>query len=298
MLIRCPKCEFERDVPEEKIPTKAKLATCPKCGYKFNFKEKEPNTNNEQKAFPEKEDGLKQEQSKSDIWSVLESLDPDSNEDKDDYNDKVSGSLSAEQGEVPWEHLYQYGFFPGFFQTIKEVMLSPASFFANMRLGQGFNKPLIFYLLIAEVQALAQFFWQAAGVVPQMQNKPESILEIGMTGMGSIMLLLIYPVILTIMLFLVSGLNHMCLLAVQAASKSFEGTFRVVSYSDAPMILALIPVIGPFAGMIWSLVCTFLGFKYMHRTTSGKVILAMLLPIIVLIMFSSIIVMIKGIARM
>lgn len=297
MLIRCPKCEFERDVPEEKIPPKAKLATCPKCGYKFNFKEKASNTSTDQEAFPEKEEELKQEQPQNDIWSALESLDPDSSEDKDDYN-KVSESLSAGQGEIPWENLYKYGFFPGFFQTIKEVMLSPASFFANMSLGQGFNKPLIFYLFIAEVQALAQFFWQMAGVVPQMQNKPESILGIGMTGMGSIMLLLIYPVVLTIMLFLVSGLNHICLLAVKAASKSFEGTFRVVSYSGAPMILALIPVMGPFVGMIWSLVCTFLGFKHMHRTTSGKVILAMLLPIIVLIMFSSIIVMIKGIARM
>lgn len=39
MLIRCPECLFERKVDLSKIPATAQLATCPKCRYKFRFRE-------------------------------------------------------------------------------------------------------------------------------------------------------------------------------------------------------------------------------------------------------------------
>jgi hypothetical protein len=39
MLIRCPECLFERQVDLSKIPPTAQLATCPKCRFKFRFRE-------------------------------------------------------------------------------------------------------------------------------------------------------------------------------------------------------------------------------------------------------------------
>ncbi|UZP68926.1 zinc-ribbon domain-containing protein [Desulfovibrio mangrovi] len=39
MLIRCPECLFERQVDLAKIPPTAQLATCPKCRFKFRFRE-------------------------------------------------------------------------------------------------------------------------------------------------------------------------------------------------------------------------------------------------------------------
>ena len=38
MRIICPSCRFSRDVPLEKIPSQAELATCPKCGSRFFFR--------------------------------------------------------------------------------------------------------------------------------------------------------------------------------------------------------------------------------------------------------------------
>jgi hypothetical protein len=149
-------------------------------------------------------------------------------------------------------------------------------------------------LLVAEVQALAQFFWRMAGIVPRMEGEAEGLLGLGLAGFGSVILLVLYPVILTVMLFVVSGLNHLCLMAVRDGSRGFEGTFKVVSYSSAPMVLAVIPVFGPMAGMMWTLVCTFLGFKLVHRTSGGKVILAMVLPLVAIFFLSSLIVMLRG----
>ncbi len=39
MLIRCPECQFERDINTDAIPASATMATCPRCGQKFRFRE-------------------------------------------------------------------------------------------------------------------------------------------------------------------------------------------------------------------------------------------------------------------
>ncbi|WP_432735636.1 zinc-ribbon domain-containing protein [Maridesulfovibrio sp. FT414] len=42
MKVTCPECNFSSEIPEDKIPANAQLATCPKCGIKFQFRELPP----------------------------------------------------------------------------------------------------------------------------------------------------------------------------------------------------------------------------------------------------------------
>lgn len=37
MKILCPQCEFSRDVPDERLPGTAVIATCPRCKYRFRL---------------------------------------------------------------------------------------------------------------------------------------------------------------------------------------------------------------------------------------------------------------------
>lgn len=39
MLIRCPECHFERTIDTDAIPATATVATCPKCGNRFRFRD-------------------------------------------------------------------------------------------------------------------------------------------------------------------------------------------------------------------------------------------------------------------
>ena len=39
MLIRCPECHFERDIDTGAIPASATVATCPRCGKRFRFRD-------------------------------------------------------------------------------------------------------------------------------------------------------------------------------------------------------------------------------------------------------------------
>ncbi|MDL2316971.1 zinc-ribbon domain-containing protein, partial [Desulfovibrio sp. OttesenSCG-928-A18] len=38
MIIRCPQCEHARSIPESRVPPRAEVATCPKCGQRFRFR--------------------------------------------------------------------------------------------------------------------------------------------------------------------------------------------------------------------------------------------------------------------
>lgn len=39
MLIRCPECRFERNIDADSIPVGATVATCPRCGKRFRFRD-------------------------------------------------------------------------------------------------------------------------------------------------------------------------------------------------------------------------------------------------------------------
>jgi len=291
MKIVCPECSFTRQVPDEKIPPRTKIATCPKCGHRFQFRHLSPASEladtPEPLAAPS---GAPQPQPpQEDIWDSLSAMaqTPDSSEHQEDISSPLGAGINASEepaltpSPVPWEHLDRFGFFPGFMETIKQVMLHPIRFFGTSTFTPGIGKALVFYLLIAEIQALAQFFWQMTGVVPMMgESTGGAALGLGMMGMGSAFILLMYPLLLTVMLFAMVGINHLCLLIFKAADQGFAGTFKAVTYGSAPMVLALFPLMGPLAGALWTMVTTFFGYKYIHQTTTTKVVLAMLLPVL------------------
>ncbi|MFP4167312.1 MAG: YIP1 family protein [Desulfonatronovibrionaceae bacterium] len=283
MYIQCPKCEFGREVPEDKIPSQARKATCPKCGARFVFRPEE----NEVSEPPAPQEDRKVPEGEENIWSQLESM--GRNEALDAEGEGPDADRFTGKEEVPWENLEEEGFFPGFFGTIKKAMLSPAAFFSGMP-RKGLARPLVFYLILTELQAVATFIWQMMGLMPTMggHSQEAGMVGLGVMGAGSVALLVVYPVVLTVMLFVVAGINHLLLKLCGAGSRGFEGTFRVVSYGNSPMILGVIPFLGPMVGGIWALVVTIVGYKNMHATTYGRVILAFLLPfiaVVVLIIF-------------
>ena len=73
-------------------------------------------------------------------------------------------------------------------------------------------------------------------------------------------LFLAYPFLWTIMVYVMALLAHGCLVLTRGAGCGFEGTFRALTYGSEPMIMVLVPMIGPLIGVVWSLVTTFLGY--------------------------------------
>lgn len=287
MQIICPKCEFMQDVPDEKIPPKAEKATCPKCGEKFKFRsvpkqefqlEEESGDHSTQNTTTESDSGYSQESDQDDsIWSSLENI------GQEEHSEGKQPPPPPGPGfEIPWENLNQFGFFPGFIETIKRAMLAPKAFFYRMPL-KGLAMPLAFFLLISVTQALATFIWNMAGIFPTTAQHGSGEFGMGMMGLGSVFIIVIYPLFMGLWLFIASGVTHIFLTFFKAGNSGFEGTFRATAYGTAPMILSLLPFVGPVAGAAWSLVITIIGYKNIHETTFVRIIMAMLTPVLVLV---------------
>lgn len=90
-----------------------------------------------------------------------------------------------------------------------------------------------------------------------------------------------HVVMLTISLFVFSLILHGCLHLAGGANRPFETTFRVYAYvSGATSVFMILPVIGGFITIGWSLVCAVIGLKEAHETTMKKTAVAVLLPLV------------------
>ncbi len=313
MQITCPKCGFKQDIPDEKIPPKAEKATCPQCHEKFRFRkvqqedfllepdkedrdktdsppgrpDSDPSEEHYTEGFYEEQDkeefsenqGRKEDES---LWSSLEDM---GEQDTADY-DETAPSTHETGFDVPWENLDKAGFFPGFIETIKRVMLAPAAFFYKMPF-KGLVMPLAFFLMIMVIQALATFIWNMAGLFPAATHHGAGEMGLRMMGFGSIFIVIFYPLLMGVWLFIASGITHLFLMLFQAEKRGFEGTFRATAYGSAPMILGILPFLGPIAGALWSLGVTIIGYKNIHETSFLKVIMAMFAPIFVMIILAA-----------
>ena len=79
-----------------------------------------------------------------------------------------------------------------------------------------------------------------------------------------------------------SAVLHLCLTLVGGAKRDFETTFRVLCFSAGSAYpLMIVPICGGLISGIWCLVCECIGLAKAHDTTTGKALLAVLLPVIV-----------------
>jgi len=187
----------------------------------------------------------------------------------------------------PFEQLDRYGFFYGIYMTIKLVLTSPRLFFSVMPVGGGLAKPLTFAILVAMIQTLAQFVWGAAGLTPTIAIDNPEMLSTAFDMGNAVFELLLTPAIVAISLFMVTGFYHLIMILLQADNQGFEGTFRAVTYSYAPIVLGIFPMpsieilitwMGVYA--IWGLFLTAVGLKYIHGSSYRKVIPVVLLPLL------------------
>lgn len=185
---------------------------------------------------------------------------------------------ASARSEVPWENLDRLGFFPGLYQTILRVMLAAPRFFSGVRSTGSLKRPVTFYLLIGIFQALTERLWYLmsmrafGGVIedPQLQAWMGSVTH----DMSLPMTLLLSPFTLLLQLAVLSGLYHFMIRLVEPRAADLPTTVRVISYSAAPTVLSVVPLVGPVVGSLWFVVCTFVGVKYAHRLPWSRTALA------------------------
>ena len=168
-----------------------------------------------------------------------------------------------------------------FVDVVRGALLRPAPFFAGLPRRGSLISPLIFALICIEISAilvgLLTFIDVPGGITWLLGVEgDQGFLEF----VGG---LVIAPIAGTIGVFLSALVTHLLVLLVVGQGHSgFGATFRVVSYSSVTSLLGWIP----FVGWLFSLYRLYLatvGIREVHSTTTGRALLVVLLPAILIL---------------
>ncbi len=193
---------------------------------------------------------------------------------------------------IPWERRQEIGFVTALVETTKEVLTGPSDFFRRMPVAGGIGSPLLYAVVIGYLGLLLSVVYSAvfllvrgaagAAALGPLSDRPElAHFVAAMQGWGAIAGQVVFgPIGIVIGVFIWTAIIHLMLLLLDGAGQGFEATFRVLSYSHAASVLAIVPLCGgPIAGL-WSLVLWIIGLAQAQRIPAWKAAAAVFLPIV------------------
>jgi hypothetical protein len=245
-----PRPTFAYRAEPERKPSAAGRVTCPQCGFE------QPETDECAKC------GIIISKYKQ-FEEMARSIEGQVREiSKDEY--------------VPWES--GDGFIGSFFQTIRESLFSPGRFFKKISFGEGYWVPLIYALIAGIIGNGCAIFWIwlfMAQLIP-MDRIPFQY------SINALQVIVPLPFQQALAVFLGSAIIHLCLMIVGGNNNGYKTTFRAISYSYSGYLFGIIPFIGLLIGNIYTFILTIIGVREGHGISTGKAILAVLLPAIVI----------------
>lgn len=242
VTITCPYCNFSREIPEGKIPPGVKWATCPRCKHRFEFSFQEP-------VFDFQGEQAREEET------------------------------TFSRGPSPWERRSDLGIWQGLYQTFKGVLFSPEKLFGTMTHEGGLKEPLAYGLLLGSIGSMLGVFWQFLMIGESLNSTLHSFIGQINPGFIFMVVMIMTPFYILINMFVVSGILHLCLVIVGAGRNGFEGTFRIVAFSQSIKILGLVPILGGLIGWVWHFIVQVIGLREMHESSYLRTIIAMFLPV-------------------
>lgn len=175
-----------------------------------------------------------------------------------------------------------------FVDVVRRLVLQPTAFFAGLPRQGSFLNPLVFALICTEISVLLVGLLSFVDVPGGMNSLFGASGDQGfLEFLGG---LVVAPIAAAVGIFLTALVTHLLvILVVGSGHAGFGATFRVISYSSVTGLVGWIP----FIGWIFSLYRLYLatvGIREMHATTTGKALLAVLLPAILILVLVLIVV--------
>ena len=200
------------------------------------------------------------------------------------YEEMVRGvegqvkEVPPEKKHVPWET--GEGFLEAFFRTTREVLFSPSLFFKRVGAGEGYWSPLIYGVICGIIGLGGALFWQWLVLSHLFPIQRFSVVP---HGFILTVITIAMPFIAAFSILVGSIITHLCLMIVGGSKNGFESTFRAVSYAWSGYLFGIIPLIGGTIGWIYSVILIIFGIREGHGISTGKAVLAVLLPVIVVV---------------
>lgn len=257
--IACPHCGFTTWVDGSRIPEKARFAACPRCRERFPLQPEKP-----PEPSPAGREGGPAGPASGDTGGE-EAPPPDPTPPE------------PGRGPSPWEDRSRVGLWAGVHRTFVSVLFHPAAFFRSLHRRAGLREPFAAGLLFGSLGVMLSLFWELATAVWGLGGGLQAVSSRFNVSLLFPLLLVLAPLLVTLGLFVVSGVLHVFLRATRGAGHGFEGTFRVVAYGQMTQIFGAVPFLGGLIGSLWYGVVLVVGLREIHETSYARVILAFVL---------------------
>lgn len=194
---------------------------------------------------------------------------------------------AARAAVLPWDERETLGTWRAWWRTSVMMISSPGQTLESATPEGPLGSSMLFALLSTLVGYLPSFILMfgvaglGIGFTFMKAAKPagaEALLVVAILA-GELVGLLVFQVVFVLVWAL---LDHVMLMILGAQPRRFEVTVRANALSMGPMLLGLVPVCGFYVFPIWALVLRIIALMHLHRTTAGKAVLAVLVPIAVL----------------
>lgn len=267
MKITCPECGFSREVAPEKLPKSVAVATCPKCSCRFRFSA----AKGAMEILPPKGwrtlDGKPNVEGEEDIRLVAKRAYEREAARFQTNASSEPNELPPLPAENPWAVAPgDKGWVASFFQTVARVMFSAPAFFAGLRTGVSQTRPLLFYAILCVFQTVVERLWGRViyeTLMSESSADPELARLLSMLAPDNnfALALILRCGALFLQLYLFAFLMALAYKLVAPQKSSFNLLFQILSYSSAPSVLCVVPVLGSLAGLIWGVGCLAVGCK-------------------------------------
>jgi hypothetical protein len=203
------------------------------------------------------------------------------------YEPPAGGEPPAAAPGLPWENRAQAGFGPALVQSVQLFVTRPRQAFDSARRKGDYGSPLLWIVIFGAIAGLIQWLYGMMFLGPTLAMMPPELREqlgpmIGAGTMaGGVLNVVYYPCAGVIGAFIWGAILHLCFMVAGGSSQSdsgFEGTFRAASYSQLSSIAQIVPILGSLIAVIWSLVLLVIGMSSMHRISTGKAVIVVLIP--------------------
>jgi hypothetical protein len=196
---------------------------------------------------------------------------------------------SAPPPPIPWEDPARTSVFERFTETIKRLATRPGEAYSRMPTTGGIGTPLLYAIVVGWIGIGFSVVWNVLfqGMWIPFLDQAEAGLMAGFTAAWGIGMAIVAPVLVIIGVFIGAAILHLMLMIVGGAKGGFEATVRVVCYAQTAQLAAIVPICGGLVSAIWAVVLYVIGLTTAHKTTTGKAVLAVVLPLVLCCVFLS-----------
>jgi hypothetical protein len=182
---------------------------------------------------------------------------------------------------VSWEDRQRLGFLPAFSQTWSDSVFHPVKFFRRLPKTGNLGAALFYALTVGMTAWLLLIFWEylfwdSLTGLESFQAFENLAGELNRDSLRLVALLAPFGIVV----FAGSAaiIYHVCLFMTGSARHGFEATFRGLCYSFGPGLFALLPLCGGFMALVWGFALTVISWRELHESSTGRVLLAAMLP--------------------